>query len=417
MKTIQAIRIQLPKPIPENTSIGLYTGSYIDGNGAIILTSSEFRWSEQQLSGLQTPYTTGLIAESGIGDVTLSGDFKVGGNVSDYAGFDISIINTQQISEYLRTNGIVIAGCICQLWEFIGTEVQSDSVSSGQLFTGVCETPQWTETEIKIPVKSMQYLREANIATVINNGTASTVQDYVADVENNYGVNYPYADDSMNGKIVPCTFGTIDKAKLLRVAAAEVPFTINGTIPDNGNLSAPDYYSTLLSMPGDEAQYKLRYAASDLNYGDTFNFPIIGMDVGSVGNSVYNPLWYTIQISSVAPLQLLQLSGNEWTPYDSCPTFTIPWLIGKYLKVVEGTGKGGRIITGAVFTTNPLVDTIPSRFQKIQITIANIFDTNLAGNPKYVNNYNVNQAATTWVQILDIKRDYAADTWPCKGFN
>jgi hypothetical protein len=318
---------------------------------------------------------------------------------------------------------------------------------------------------LTIPIKSAAYRRNGNIATVINNGYVDTLQDFVADVENGYGVNYPYADNDMNGKIVPCTFGTIDKAKLLRTASAELPFVVNGSIPSvypvpvivcgcssdgNGGLIVPNgtaftigesveynnlwycisaisgntltfthafpsdivnstinrcCYETQLSKDSDTTQYKICYPGTTLTYGDVSSFPVVVRDTNRS-----NSRWYTIQISTVIGTlwERTQSNGN-WNVWGPVPAGTNATqcmiLVNRYIKQAHGDGKGGRVITSATITDD---------CKQIKITLKDVFESNLTADTSADNSTSSTADTTTWVELLDVKREYSAEyAWPC----
>lgn len=66
-KIIQAVRIYLDTVETENTALGIFTSG----------GTSEIRLSEEPLSGVALPWTSGLIALNGIGDRSASGDLTV----------------------------------------------------------------------------------------------------------------------------------------------------------------------------------------------------------------------------------------------------------------------------------------------------------------------------------------------------
>jgi len=452
-KTIYAVRIKLAKLTTERPDIGLYTNSSTN--------LSEFRWSEQPVTDTSTVWKSGIIAEDGIGDSTMSADFVSGGNVADFDGYNITVVNTAQIGNSVSFV-YNLSGCTCQLYKFSGNEGALDNgVDPVPLRTDICEVPTWNDRVLTIPVKSAAYRRNGNIATVINNGYVDTLQDLVEDTENSYGVNYPYADDDMNGKIVPCTFGTINKAKLLKTASAELPFTVNGTVPSllpvelqttvancssdsSGKLTFPagntfnvgqyiQYnnkfyavseingnvltfsgsfpvslsnvtiitsccYETMLTPTSETIQYKLCYSTKTLDYGDIKAFPVVARD-----DTFYK--WYTVQISSVAG-QLLKSTdtGSTWTQQTNGTTDPITGIKmslfnNRYLKQVSGDGSGGRIIDSAKIAN--------SDCKTLNITIKNVFETNLAASAT---------AAGTWVELADIRRAFSAEhEWQCKS--
>ena len=133
--TTLAVRILLKAPQSYVAGIGLYP----------TVSPTEFHWSENQIIGDSTQWQSGIIAESGIGDISITADLKNGGGVADYAGVDVTIINTQQI---LPLQGINFTGLTAEIWEFKGTATNSSAVSKSLIFSGTLDKAQWSETEL-----------------------------------------------------------------------------------------------------------------------------------------------------------------------------------------------------------------------------------------------------------------------------
>jgi hypothetical protein len=164
-KISQAIRIYLSVSVTENAALGIYTSG-----GA-----SEIRLSEEILSGVAESWTSGLIAENGIGEITEGADLRRGGAPADYSGINIDLINTNQFIIALKALGVYLPGCKCELIEFIGTETDCDSVSRTVIFTGIIEDMQWSEINLGIPVKNARYKRNASMSTPLTTGATDIV--------------------------------------------------------------------------------------------------------------------------------------------------------------------------------------------------------------------------------------------------
>jgi hypothetical protein len=150
-KIIQAIRIPLGAEYTENAAIGLYTSGGV----------SELRWSEEPLVGTASLWATGIISLGGIGETTESGDTRRGGCQASFDGLNLAIDNTSQIILTLAALGINLSNLTAELWEFEGTETDSDSVSAGVVFTGVVADQKWDSNTHEIPIKSASYKRNA----------------------------------------------------------------------------------------------------------------------------------------------------------------------------------------------------------------------------------------------------------------
>ena len=148
--TIQALKIYLKVTASADSALGIY------GN--------EIRLSEEPLSGIDDTWTSGLIALNGIGDIKEGADLSRGGSVANFDGLTVQLIHTNQYILKLKDLGVFLNGCKCEIYEFIGTELDSDSVSSTVTFSGVVDDITWNEVDLGIPIKSSRYMRDANMS-------------------------------------------------------------------------------------------------------------------------------------------------------------------------------------------------------------------------------------------------------------
>ena len=140
------------------------------------------------------PWTTGYIAQNGIGAILKSVNLDKGGNSSNINSFQIRINNTNNFVGKLITMepySISLTGCKVEIIEFCGTDEKSDSISATKIFTGVIEDGvDGDESTCTLTVStSLSRKRRANMATLI-----------------------PAEDDSGDGEreIIPLTFGESD---------------------------------------------------------------------------------------------------------------------------------------------------------------------------------------------------------------
>jgi hypothetical protein len=161
-KIVQALRIYCDTLVTETPALGVYT------NGSI----SEIRLSEEPLVGTTLTWASGLIALNGIPARTESGDTRRGGCVADYSGLSVSLIHTNRWVLELEALGINLGNLTAELWEFVGTESDSDATSAAVKFTGViAEGREWDEAGISIPIKNAAYKRNACILATSESGT------------------------------------------------------------------------------------------------------------------------------------------------------------------------------------------------------------------------------------------------------
>ncbi len=163
-KIIQAVRIYLDLVVTEDTTLGIYTSG-----------TSEIRLSEETLAGTVLAWKSGLIAKNGISAITEGADLTTGGAPAEYDGLTLTLINTNQYLNALDMLGIYLGGCKCEVYEFRGTEANSDATSASVIFTGAVEDINWTECTLDIPIKNMRYKRNACITTESADGTTYPV--------------------------------------------------------------------------------------------------------------------------------------------------------------------------------------------------------------------------------------------------
>lgn len=281
--------------------IGLYTSGGV----------SWFRWFQTYTSNTTDTWKEGIIIKNGLGGISQSSDFRRGGNLAKVKGTSIAITNVisdgSKIWEKLEDAGISLNGLRAEI-----IEIDNDTAHGGTnanetiIFRGICETPSgWTRTTFSIPIKNSYYKRRANLATIIDNQTNG---------------NYPYAEDSSVGQIVPISFGKFEKASFIRTTKKNIV-----------------YANTDLISPSDAI----------LPQNQTV-FPVISDQTVPV-------LDYYIQL------------GNDKTD-----TLTGISLIDKYVYVVEGAGKGQyRRITNSIWYPEIL---------KYWFTISDYFTETLQGN-------------------------------------
>ena len=78
-----------------------------------------------------------------------SGDLSRGGVPSSYKGLSVTIKNTGREFELMKAQGIFLTGKRAEVVRFIGTEADPYSIEKTIVFSGICEDPVWTETELE----------------------------------------------------------------------------------------------------------------------------------------------------------------------------------------------------------------------------------------------------------------------------
>lgn len=136
-------------PVAENTAIGLYN---------VAGSNSEFRWVQALPSGVTTWKET-MLADRGIGKYSRHIDITRGGNVADPGECEITVKNTSQFFDTVADLGINFEGLKCEIYLF------TDATPTLQ-WTGICQSPSWTSTEYRIPVRGYHNKRIANITSL-----------------------------------------------------------------------------------------------------------------------------------------------------------------------------------------------------------------------------------------------------------
>lgn len=264
-KKIQAIRIYLDTVEIEDTSIGIYTN-----------VTSEIRLSEEILFGVSLAWTSGLIAQNGIGAIAEGGDLTRGGDVANLDGVTFELVHTNQWILELGDLGVYLPGRKCEIWEFSGTEFDNDSEYANVIFTGVIDDISWNETVIGIPIKNAAYKRNALISVPLIAGSAD-----IKPVT--FGALYPPDSTNVNilAKLIRTKEGVDDTVytnkfftgsgeniKIFPVAAnvnnTQFNFYTSGITPSFPILTATDCYVIINSGDGkDQIREVVNFVPSD----------------------------------------------------------------------------------------------------------------------------------------------------------
>lgn len=365
---INAVRIYLDSAptVASSADIGLYA---VGGGNSV------FRWIEANIATYTPTYTwkPGVLKPAPISPIQESVDLSDGGNIPTIGGTNVNILNTisyggtfTQLDYILDSNDIRLSGLRCDIIRFEvsgGALVEADGEI---IYRGICGDPVWDERRFTIPLENALLKRKSNIATVINE------------------TDYPDADPTIMGQSVPVTFGEFKPefdsdgnplwngyAQFKRVANKENVFGV-----------------TVITLDVDK-DIQLWPAGSQVGIKI---FPVVGND----GNTP--PRMYKIQLG---------VAGNiAWRKDGSGLTkgiYSLDYFEDKYLHVIEGTGanKYRKIESARVNIDSPYI---------IELTLADYFEDTLTGNAT------ATAVTQSWVEIIDITRQYASDVWTCKDY-
>ena len=147
-----ALKIILPDSYGNDSTIGLY--------------DNHFAWVESVVPGL-SGYTAGVINAEGFGAIKESWDSENGGGSAVCHDTKVSINNCEQLIHTINDTPIYILGQPAYIYE-IGYDTDSTAITETIIFSGICESPSWNETELIIPIRDANLKRRANIGTISN---------------------------------------------------------------------------------------------------------------------------------------------------------------------------------------------------------------------------------------------------------
>lgn len=344
MYSICGVVIHTNGDYEENTSIGLYNSNNL----------AEIRWSESQLSGVSITYAYNMILKNGIGDITHRADLRIGGNSVTVDYLTISVDNTCQFINTLKSINLSLVGLFVEIYEYIGTDSNSDATSSEKVYSGAVEDVSWTESTCTIRIgSSLDKKRRNCIGRTINS------------------VYYPNAENSMIGTMVPVTFGESE--------------------PDNGIMfkavrtESLNHPMTWLEI-AETSEVELNYVfPENLNI-----FPIMS----AVGSSPTRE--YQVQL------------GNGFTELPN--GYFEPDLIGKYIIIKQGKGGEGNYRKISAITAMGENVLYGNNNRVVTIELEDYPEEDMVGNATG------DATDQTWIQIIDIDRKYSIDYWGCGGF-
>jgi len=360
-------------PVVANAAdIGLY--SIVGGN-------SVFRWIESDISAYAPTYTwkTGILKPDFSEPTQESVDVAITGNLPTIGGTSIKIINTimyagayTQFDKILSDNGIHFNELRMDIirFEIVGGALVNADGSVH--FRGLCGNTTWDEKELTIPLETALLKRKSNLATIINK------------------TDFPNASDDIVGQTVPVTYGEF-----------KPQYNSNGTIIHNGfakfvrTANNETVYENLVIQKWKNDDGTVYWSTMNADFTGIKAFPIVS------NNGAIPPVIYSIK--------LLTLSSNiNW--FDSAynpiitGTITLDYFEGMYIKVIDGIGenKYRRIKSGNI--------DLDTAHNVLILEIEDVFEETLAGNAT------ATEIDNSWVQIVDIAREYRSDIWRCKDY-
>lgn len=314
IQAVLGIKIYLRESFTLNLSIGLH--------GDVLLLSTT------DLSFSSDPAFVPLLIRDGIDDFGSAIDLRWGGNVEEISDSKFTVDNTGDyggvdkipFSQVLMDAGIDLHGKLVEYVLFDDPSITDPTYSA--LYTGICNNPEWTETEYHVSISAPQHKRVSNLTRIIN-----TTDDV-------------YASESAIGKAIPVTFGRFDGvgsnlARWERTANQEKILSVRDLLPS--------------ASPSD---------LSDAEDIDNDTFPITSVQE-------FPALEYILRIASdFSPsIPLIDLTDGTY-----------------YIKVVDGSSSASQyraIVTASTASLGSIVFRIGSYFTE---TLVGSIDATAEGN-------------------------------------
>jgi len=131
--------------------------TYQIADAAYVHANSHFSWTQNDITGV-LDWNYSMLAAHGLGETTQSINLKYGGSVEDQSTGEIRIKNTSQFNIYVDTNNITLNGAVIRIYEFANS-------TPTQIYTGICEEPEWDSLIYKIGVKGHYNKRISALST------------------------------------------------------------------------------------------------------------------------------------------------------------------------------------------------------------------------------------------------------------
>ena len=183
---------------PTDTSIGLDTGVFFWTLGQFDNVASEF------VNG------KGILTRDGISSIQKSVNVKRNGDIANVDGLSLSIDNTDKFWVKFITafgDNVSLHGSRVEITEYSNNENNVELI-----FQGTCDLPSFSKSTYKIPIRSLSDSRDSQLGVDIT--------DEYQQITIN-GVTENVTDPEAIGKIVPLSFGKLDKASFLKTGGEE----------------------------------------------------------------------------------------------------------------------------------------------------------------------------------------------------
>lgn len=165
------------------TMVTNLSDSFTTANSAEVREGSEFRWIQNDVTGV-SDWSSAMLVKEGISKWKRSFDPRYCGGVEQQGSCNIRIKNTNKFHNFLENRSIYLNGRIASIYEFSGS-----TATRKEMFT--CEHPRWDSRTYEIPLKKHSYSRNVFIGTEITRSL------------------YEHAPNDSIGNMIPITLGEI----------------------------------------------------------------------------------------------------------------------------------------------------------------------------------------------------------------
>ena len=209
------------------------------------LSNGVFFWTLGEFVDFDSSFTNGkgILTRDGISPITKSVNVKRMGDIANIDGLNLSIDNTEKFwIKFITAFGdnASLHGSRVEIREYPTDQDPTNYL----IYQGTCDLPSFSKSTFKIPVRSLGDSRDSQLGLDITDEYKQITID--GDLEN-------VTDQEAIGKIVPISFGKLDKASFLKTGGEEKVLTIGNsdqlkqTFPVYEVLSGNRYAMTISS--------------------------------------------------------------------------------------------------------------------------------------------------------------------------
>ena len=240
-------------------------------NGVFFWTMGDFEQVGASYVGAK-----GVLTRDGISSIQKSVNVKRMGDSANIDGLTLSIDNTAKFWVKFITafgDNVSLHGSRVEIREHLDLDL-----TGSLIFKGTCDLPSFSKSTYKIPVRSLSGARDSQLGIDITDEYKQVTI---------LGVTENVTSPSAIGKIVPISFGELDKASFLKTGGEEQILTIGNSdeiksafpIMVGGNNNVECAYNSAWSSSTDDLPYLI-------NLGSTTDYLFIKVIGGEGANQI-----------------------------------------------------------------------------------------------------------------------------------